>query len=232
MEGQSDGKRRITIREAATLLGVHPNTVRSRIKDGSIEAEKVITERGPTWMIDPDSLTTNTPTSGSQQLDGRVPQEALTLLAREIVREAGLVSDPEQVAAEQAHQQFVEGGREHWKAQIDFFKHMATVSGAALVAVAALTNTLQLESITGLLSLLIAGVSFLSCAIAALINLLWASQRLVRFSWGDVPAREEAGERLTSSFTQNRGVTYMLFGIGLSALLTAVIAGWPPLPFG
>jgi excisionase family DNA binding protein len=88
MEDRSEGKRRLTVREAATLLGVHPNTVRNRIKDGSLEAEKVLTERGPTWMIDPDSLTTNTPPSASQQLVGRVPEEALTFLAREIVREA------------------------------------------------------------------------------------------------------------------------------------------------
>jgi excisionase family DNA binding protein len=47
-EGASQGKQRITIREAATLLDVHPNTVRNRIKDGAIQAEKVVTERGPT----------------------------------------------------------------------------------------------------------------------------------------------------------------------------------------
>jgi excisionase family DNA binding protein len=84
MEGQSEDKRTITAREAATLLGVHYNTVLNRIHRGEIEAEKVLTERGPTWMIDPDSLTNNTPPSDSQQLVGRVPEEALTIRAREI----------------------------------------------------------------------------------------------------------------------------------------------------
>jgi hypothetical protein len=84
-----EGNKRVTIAEAATLLGVHPNTVRNRVKGGMYRAEKVLTERGPTWMIDRDSLTTNTPTSASQQLVSRVPPEALQVLAREIVREAG-----------------------------------------------------------------------------------------------------------------------------------------------
>lgn len=84
-----EGDKRVTIAEAATLLGVHPNTVRNRVKGGMYRAEKVLTERGPTWMIDRDSLTTNTPTSASQQLVSRVPPEALQVLAREIVREAG-----------------------------------------------------------------------------------------------------------------------------------------------
>jgi excisionase family DNA binding protein len=96
VQGGSEGKRRLTIREAATLLGVHYNTVSNRIKRGEIEAEKVVTERGPTWLIDPDSLITNTSPSDSQQLVGRVPEEALTILAREIVREAGLGQAPEE----------------------------------------------------------------------------------------------------------------------------------------
>jgi hypothetical protein len=35
---------RVTIAEAATLLGVHPNTVRSRVKAKMYRAEKVVTE--------------------------------------------------------------------------------------------------------------------------------------------------------------------------------------------
>jgi len=60
MEGEptrvnSDGgaTERITITEAAALLGVHPNTVRNRVKAGAYDAEKVLTENGFTWMIDP-----------------------------------------------------------------------------------------------------------------------------------------------------------------------------------
>jgi excisionase family DNA binding protein len=133
VEGQSSGKQRVTIREAATLLGVHPNTVRSRIKDGSIEAEKVITERGPTWMIDPDSLTTNTPPSDSQQLVGRVPQEALTILAREIVREAGIAKDPEKDPEREAR---LEGN----KLAMEAAKTQVLVSSGLLVGMTALAG--------------------------------------------------------------------------------------------
>jgi hypothetical protein len=91
-------RERVTIREAATLLGVHPNTIRNRVKAGMYDAGKVVTERGETWMIARDSLTINTPTHAPQQLVSRVPEEALTALAREIVKEAGLERDPKQEA--------------------------------------------------------------------------------------------------------------------------------------
>jgi hypothetical protein len=139
MEGRSEGKRRLTIREAATLLDVHPNTVRSRIKDGSLQAEKVVTERGPTWMIDPDSLTTNTPPSDSQQLVGRVPEEALTLLAREIVREAGLVRDPADEARVEASKLVVEAA----KTQV-FISSGSLVGMAAVVGILPMSNRLAL----------------------------------------------------------------------------------------
>ena len=64
---------RVTIAEAATLLGCHPNTVRTRVKAGMYRAEKVPTENGPTWMIERDSLTTNAPTSAPQQGVSGVP---------------------------------------------------------------------------------------------------------------------------------------------------------------
>ena len=89
-------KERVTIAEAATLLGVHPDTVRSRIKGGVYDAEKVVTEHGPRWMIDRDSLTTNTLPSAPQQPVVRGQQEALQELARAIVREAGLRRDPKE----------------------------------------------------------------------------------------------------------------------------------------
>lgn len=49
-EGRTDahsvgrGGDRLTIAKAATLLGVHKNTVRNRIKNGSYRAEMVQTE--------------------------------------------------------------------------------------------------------------------------------------------------------------------------------------------
>jgi DNA-binding XRE family transcriptional regulator len=57
---------RVTIAEAAALLGCHFNTVRSRLKAGMYRAEKVHTENGPTWMIERESLTTK----DSQEVSG------------------------------------------------------------------------------------------------------------------------------------------------------------------
>jgi hypothetical protein len=125
------GSERVTIAEAATLLGVHPNTVRNRVRAGVYRAEKVVTERGPTWMIDRDSLTTNALSSDSQQLVGRVPQEALTALAREIVREAGLQRDPEREARLEANKVLAESA----KTQI-------LISSGSLVGIAAVVGIL------------------------------------------------------------------------------------------
>jgi excisionase family DNA binding protein len=46
-----EGGGTLTIKQAAALLNCHPNTVRNRIKKGYLQAEKVITERGETYMI-------------------------------------------------------------------------------------------------------------------------------------------------------------------------------------
>jgi predicted transcriptional regulator len=111
-EGRTDahsvgrGVERVTIREAAALLGVHPNTVRNHIKAGVYAAEKVLTERGETWMIDRNSLITNAPTSASQQL---VNTQAVTFaqeLLRPFVNELGEVR--EQLGAERARREQAE----------------------------------------------------------------------------------------------------------------------------
>ena len=41
----------VTIAEAAKLLGVHPNTVRNRVKAGTIPATKVLTPKGEAYAI-------------------------------------------------------------------------------------------------------------------------------------------------------------------------------------
>jgi hypothetical protein len=225
-QGDNDAGReadRVTIAQAAALLGCHPNTVRNRVRAGIYEAEKVVTERGPTWMIDPDSLTTNTPTSASQQLVSGVPalqQEALQALARAIVREAGLGRDPEKEAAEKSQksrQEFIEGGREHWKSQVDFFKHMTVISGASIVGVTALREAVATDPNCVWCVSASAG-SFLLAALVSVLCLFWASAALADFSWGTVPAREEAKRVLTSSFMLPRAITYLLFAAGLVLL--------------
>jgi transcriptional regulator with XRE-family HTH domain len=52
---------RVTVAEAAALLGCHPNTVRYRIMTGMYRAEKIDTENGPTWMIERESLASGDP---------------------------------------------------------------------------------------------------------------------------------------------------------------------------
>jgi hypothetical protein len=65
-------------------------------------------------------------------------REVIHELAREIVKEAGLGRNPDQEAAEKQSKQrerMIAGGRGYWNAQVDIFKHMATVSAATVVGV-------------------------------------------------------------------------------------------------
>jgi excisionase family DNA binding protein len=101
------GKDRLTIAEAAALLGVHKNTVRNRIKSGSYQAEMVQTERGPKYLIERESLltnlSTNTLSSASQELVGRQAMEFVQELLRPFVSELGEVR--EELGAERARRQ-------------------------------------------------------------------------------------------------------------------------------
>ncbi len=87
----------LTIRQAATLLGVHPNTVRNRIKAGVYEAEKVVTERGETYTIPrselAQDLTTNTVPSASQQPSLPDVRDAMQAMLEPFVRELGSVRE-------------------------------------------------------------------------------------------------------------------------------------------
>jgi excisionase family DNA binding protein len=104
----------LTISEAATFLGVHKNTVRNRIKDGTYEAEKVVTERGPTYLIKRESilniLTTNTLSSASQEHGTAIvnPQSFAFVqeLLRPFVNELGQVR--EELGAERARREMAE----------------------------------------------------------------------------------------------------------------------------
>lgn len=114
----------LTISEAASLLGVHKNTVRNRIKDGTYEAEKVITERGPTYLIKRESilnnLTTNTLTSGSQELVSPQAMEFVQELLRPFVNEMGQVR--EELGAERARRQMAEERIAELEAEIEVSK--------------------------------------------------------------------------------------------------------------
>jgi hypothetical protein len=105
---------------------------------------------------------------------------------------------------------------------------MAVVSGASIIAVTATVGTFKGASdIGGYTSLLIplSAICFLGAAVYSLISLFRASSRLVRFSWGTVPAREEAERSLTSSYSWPRRITYFLFSFGLIFLVFYVYSG-------
>jgi excisionase family DNA binding protein len=101
---------RLTIAEAAALLGVHKNTVRNRIKNGSYRAELVHTERGPTYLIERDSLltnlTTNTLSSASQELVSQQAMEFVQELLRPFVSELGEIR--EELGAERVRREMAE----------------------------------------------------------------------------------------------------------------------------
>ena len=104
------GGERLTIAEAAALLGVHKNTVRNRIKNGSYRAEMVQTERGPTYLIERESLLTNlsanTLSGTSQELGGHRGRQFVEELLRPFVSELGEIR--EQMGAERARRQMAE----------------------------------------------------------------------------------------------------------------------------
>ncbi len=127
-EGRGDANKdvrppnRVTITEAAALLGVHPNTVRNRVRAGVYAAEKVSTEHGFTWMIDRDSLV-NTPLPRASQatpsqtvnLEGPQPLEVVQELLRPFVEDLGRVREElgaERVRREQAEKARSEAERE------------------------------------------------------------------------------------------------------------------------
>src|SRR5918994_996197 len=127
-EGRQDtnnhgmGGDRVTIAEAATLLGVHPNTIRNRVKAGIYDAQKVVTENGQTWMIDRNSILNNPLPKGSQQPPSqRQPQvevQAAHLvqdLLRPFVEDLGRVR--EELGAERVRRELVEQERDRLAAE-------------------------------------------------------------------------------------------------------------------
>ena len=118
------GGDRLTIAEAAALLGVHKNTVRNRIKNGSYRAEMVQTERGPTYLIERESLltnlTANTLSSASQELVSPQAMEFVQELLRPFVSELGEVR--EELGAERARRQIAEERAAALEAELEAFR--------------------------------------------------------------------------------------------------------------
>jgi hypothetical protein len=116
------GDEGVTIAEAAALLGVHPNTVRNRVKAGIYAAEKILTENGQTWMIDRDSILNSPLPKGFQQgppqRQAQVEVQATQLvqdLLRPFVEDLGRVR--EELGAERVRRELAEQERERLAAE-------------------------------------------------------------------------------------------------------------------
>ncbi len=124
VNNNSRGTGRVTITEAATLLGVHPNTVRGRVKAGVYDAEKVATEHGLTWMIDSDSLV-NEPLPRDSQVtppqevnpNAVTPMEMVQDLLRPFVEDLGRAR--EELGAERVRREQAERERDELHRQLE-----------------------------------------------------------------------------------------------------------------
>ena len=93
----SCGAETLAIRQATTLLNVHSNTVRNRIKSGLYHADKVITEHGETYVIPRSELSQESPPNNlpsplpSQPLPD--DRETMQVILEPFVRELGVVRE-------------------------------------------------------------------------------------------------------------------------------------------
>src|SRR5215208_7304336 len=73
----------------------------------------------------------------SRELLPQREHEGLQILAKEIVREAGLVSDPDAEAEKQRVEVLIDAYKRNTQARIEFYKHMTTLGGASIAAAVA-----------------------------------------------------------------------------------------------
>jgi excisionase family DNA binding protein len=74
-EEQPVPRKRLTLKEAATRVGVSTATIRRRIKDGSLRAYQTMGKFGSQWVISPTDLETVTFIPGESLLDLDEPDE-------------------------------------------------------------------------------------------------------------------------------------------------------------
>lgn len=80
----------LTVSQAASMLGVSARTVRRWCEQGRLQAHRVVSERGSTWWIDPDSVAPVRP-AGGQSIErarslGRTEAEVLSALEARLER--------------------------------------------------------------------------------------------------------------------------------------------------
>jgi predicted DNA-binding protein (UPF0251 family) len=83
----------LSLTDAAAQLGIHPKTVRQRIKDGKLQARKIQGPRGPEWRIYLNGIvsTDPTPTVDSPSLDGPWTDPELTVNSPSVQGESAVV---------------------------------------------------------------------------------------------------------------------------------------------
>lgn len=200
-------------------------------------AEKILTENGPTWMIERDSLITNAPTSASQQPVGGVPaitQEALQELARAIVREAGIDRGGDAPASlmvqlTQVHRH-LDAMQDYWKLQYDQAKQLGTASGVLLLGLAALVGVFSpdptypaLVYVAAVLLVLALLGSFTCMTLATdVIGDLIEREGAVLLRTKEEPRQEDDEPRPPSSskfFLRSKRVTLILLALGAGCVL-------------
>lgn len=220
----------VTIAEAAALLGVHPNTIRNRVKEGLYKAEKVLTERGPTWFIERDSLVDNTSTTFSQQNVSELDVQGVPDLLTNLVNQLGEAQQGAQ--AKEERDRLRQSGIEFWKATSDLFKHIMTLSLAALAAFGALLGGVfsdpgtwdgyLFEDMLFMPRNLIIPVTFLSFLLAALGSAFVISRsRYTIWHMGEIETAEGLSEfqhreiRLFSRYSREVFLAILPFGLGI-----------------
>lgn len=158
--------------------------------------------------------------------NGREPltkreRETIKVLAREIVREAGLARDSEE-ATEKRRREFIEGGREYWKAQVDFFRQMTTISAASIAVTVTLYATLLPKASSDTLLWFFVVIDFLGLSLVlSARSLLWTSSRFEPFLWGDMVADAEQIPESPSDIhlrhirLRSKSFAYLFYGIGV-----------------
>jgi hypothetical protein len=142
--GQEPSQDNLTIRQAAALLGLHPNTIRHRIKAGVYKAEKIVTKNGFTYFIDRASLGNHPPNKGPTSALQRAPNNLVEVpltdlqdFVLEVVRDAATLNKAESEEEEKL-ERTRQGMIESLKLEHATASHIGTICLAAIAAFSAM----------------------------------------------------------------------------------------------